>query len=301
MRLCLLLGLVWAAPAFAQTAPDAGPQAAWSVKQGLATPESVLYDAQSDTYLVSNVAGPPLEKDNNGFISELSPEGAVLTLKLIAGGQKGVTLHAPKGLALLDGVLWVADIDTVRLFDRKTGAPRGEVKVAGATFVNDLAVGPDGRVWVSDSGLDAKFASTGTDGLYVIEPGKKPKLKTWLKSKALQGPNGLWVTSEAVFVVTFSGNELQRYDVKSHKLSSVVKLPRGGLDGLVAVGDELIISSWEAKGLYRGRPEGEFVRLPTAEFNGPADVGFDPRRQRLLVPRFLDGQVDAVDLPRAAP
>src|SRR5256886_13499427 len=47
-------------------------------------------------------------------ISRVRPDGAVENLKFIEGGHNGVTLHAPKGLALLGDTLWVADIDVVR-------------------------------------------------------------------------------------------------------------------------------------------------------------------------------------------
>src|SRR5256885_8154331 len=40
----------------------------------------------------------------------------------IEGGRTGVTLHAPKGMALNGDTLWVADIDVVRAFNAKTGA-----------------------------------------------------------------------------------------------------------------------------------------------------------------------------------
>ncbi|HEB52872.1 MAG TPA: hypothetical protein ENI87_06430, partial [bacterium] len=91
----------------------------------LATPESVLYDPASDVWLVSNIAGEPLAKDGNGFIARVSPDDGSARA-WIEGGRNGVTLHAPKGMALLGDDLWVADIDVVRRFDRRSGAPRGE-------------------------------------------------------------------------------------------------------------------------------------------------------------------------------
>ena len=65
--------------------------------EGLSTPESVLYDEGGDRYLVSNINGKPGDVDNNGFISELSPEGGVSKPKFIAGGVAKVKLDAPKG------------------------------------------------------------------------------------------------------------------------------------------------------------------------------------------------------------
>ncbi len=296
---CLVAATVFAqgkdAGVAARPVAPAKPTAAVTFKEGIATPESVLYDAETDTYLVSNINGAPLDKDNNGYIAELNPDGSVLKAKFIEGGQNKVTLNAPKGSALKDGVLYVADIDTVRLFDRKTGAPKGEVALKGATFANDVAAGPDGKIYVSDSGLNPKFEATGTDAIWVITPGKKPKARTFIKSKDLHGPNGLLVTKDAVHVVTFSAPELQTYDLKGKKVGEFTKLPNGGLDGIVMVGDELLISSWGAKAIYRGKLGGEFKEAFT-DLEAPADFGFDTKRNRVLVPRFQGNIVEAWEL-----
>lgn len=284
--------------------PDAGPAAAAPAPkapamtvEGLQTPESVFYDAETDTYLVTNINGQPLAKDDNGYISELSPDGKVVKEKLVEGGKKA-TLNAPKGLALVDGVLYVADIDTVRMFDRKTGAPKGEVKVPGATFLNDLSA-LDGKVYLTDSGLKAGkqgFDPTGTDGLYVIDTkAKKPAVKTLLKSKDLHNPNGVLATKDTLYVVTFGAAELQRYGLDGKKKGEATKLPKGSLDGIVELGDELLISSWDGEAVYRGKPGGEFKEV-LGKLKAPADIGYDPKRGRVLVPRFMDNLVEAWDL-----
>jgi hypothetical protein len=77
-------------------------------------PESARYDKDLDVWFVSNVNGTPLAKDNNGYISRLRPDGAPYTVKFIEGGKKGVTLNAPKGLAINGDTLWVADIRVAR-------------------------------------------------------------------------------------------------------------------------------------------------------------------------------------------
>lgn len=278
-----------AAPAKAAEPPK--PAAALTIKEGLATPESVLYDAETDTYLVSNINGNPLDKDNNGFIAEFAADGKVVNAKLVEGGKNGVTLNAPKGSALLGGLLYVADIDTVRVFDRKTGAAKGEVALKGATFANDVAAGPDGNLYVTDSGLNAKFEGTGTDAIWVVTPGKKLKAKELLKSKDLHGPNGIVVTKDAIHVNTFGAAELQTYDLKGKK-GEFTRLPNGGLDGLVLVGDDVYVSSWGAKTIYKGKLGGEFTAAYT-DLEAPADVGFDNKRNLLLVPRFMASQVEA--------
>ena len=67
------------------------------------------------------------------------------------------------------------------------------------------------------------------------------------------------------------------------------------LDGIVALGDGLLISSWEASAVYRGKPGGAFeVVLP--EQKSPADIGYDTKRGRVLVPHFLENTVEAYAL-----
>ncbi len=295
MRILTLLALL-STVALAGDTPPASPSPApkLSSTAGFNTPESVLYDAKSDTWLVSNIGGSPLDRDNNGYISELSPDGKVKTERWIEGGKNGVTLNAPKGSALKDGVLYVADIDVVRMFDRKTGASKGEIAIPGATFLNDVALGGDGNVYVSDSGLTAEFKSSGTEAIYRIKPGAQPGVETLVKSPELKGPNGLLVTKDSVHVVFFGANELQTFDMKGQK-QSTTQLPNGGLDGIVAVGQDVLVSSWGGKALYRGKPGGTFTAV-VSELEAPADVGYDSKRGLVLVPRFMGNAVEAWEI-----
>jgi sugar lactone lactonase YvrE len=262
--------------------------------EGIATPESVLYDEASDRYLVSNINGKPTAADDNGYIADLSPDGKVNKDKFIAGGVNKVKLDAPKGLGIAAGTLYVSDINVVRKFDAKTGAPKGNIPIPGATFLNDIAVAADGRVFVSDSGLKEGgqgFEPTGTDAVYVIDKGK---VKTVAKSTELGSPNGLLAVDKGVLVVTFGSGELYRLDEKGVR-QDITKLPDGALDGIAAVGDTLLISSWKASAVYRGKLGGKF-EIALAGVKSPADIGFDTKRKRVLVPHFLENTVAAYDL-----
>ncbi|HZU84201.1 MAG TPA: hypothetical protein VE987_14830 [Polyangiaceae bacterium] len=283
-----------AAPAAPEPAKPAAP-APVAKYTGLATPESVLYDADNDRYLVSNINGKPLEKDNNGFISVLSPDGQVTTLKWIEGGKNKVKLDAPKGLALVKNVLYVADISVVRTFDAKTGAPKADIPIAGATFLNDLASGPDGKVYASDSGLKAGgpngLEPDGSDAVYVIE---KNKAKPIAKSTELGAPNGLAVTDKGLVVVTFGSGEVYRLDDKGKK-QDASKPPAGMLDGVVPLGDSLLVSSWQASAIYKGKLGGPWETV-LSDQKSPADIGYDTKRGRVLVPHFMDDTVEAYEL-----
>ena len=254
----------------------------------------MLFDEARDRYLVSNIQGKPVDADNNGFISELTPDGKIKTLKWIEGGKNKVTLNAPKGMAIVKDVLYVADLDTVRMFDAKSGAPKGEVKLAGATFANDVAAGDDGKVYVSDSGMKmegADFVGTGTDAVWVIEKGKA---KPFAKAADLSRPNGLFVDGKTVVVAPFASNEVYRVDDKSKKTDGT-KLPKGGLDGIVKVGDVFYVSSWEGSAIFKGKLGGTFEQV-MGSLKAPADIGFDKKRNRILVPRFMEDAVEAYEV-----
>jgi sugar lactone lactonase YvrE len=272
--------------------PASAPAGAIEVANaGLRTPESVLHDPSADVYLVSNINGVPSEKDNNGFLSRVSPDGTVSALKWIEGGKNGVTLHAPKGLAIHGDTLHVSDIDCVRRFNRRTGAAEGETCVPGATFLNDVTAAGDGTVYVTDTGIriDASGATpTGTDAVYRLARGQEGVAV--IKTSDLQRPNGIVATADGLLVVPFGGSHVFHIDATG-ALHVAGKLPAGQLDGLVRLPDgTLLVSSWEGKAVYRKPADGEATVL-IGDIASPADIGYDAKRRRVLVPVFTEDRL----------
>jgi sugar lactone lactonase YvrE len=275
--------------------PPEGPKPVFHLA-GFQTPESIAYDESNDRYLVSNINGKVTEADNNGYISLVSPDGKVILEKFIAGGVNKVTLNAPKGTAIANGMLYISDIDAVRMFDLKTGAPKGEVKIPGATFLNDVDADAAGNVYVSDSGIKLGpkgFEPTGTDAVYVID--KNKKVKTLAKGKDLDRPNGVYAGDKSgLWVVTFGAAKIYRLDDKGKKQDETT-LPAGSLDGIVKIGDEIYVSSWDASAVFKGKPGGTFtVAIPNVK--SPADIGLDSKRKRILVPLFMENAIEAYDI-----
>lgn len=254
---------------------------------GLQTPESVLHDPTADVYLVSNINGAPTATDDNGFISRVTPTGAVQTLKWIDGASAPVTLNAPKGMALVGDTLYVTDITAVRMFDRTTGQPKGSVNVPGATFLNDAAAGPDGSVYVTDTGVNPDFSPNGTDAIYRIKDGA---LSTVAKSTSLKNPNGLTMLPNGrLFVVTFTQEGVTYELTTAGAQSQVRNLPKGQLDGVEALsGQVLLVSSWAASAVYR--VTGANAEVLIANVQSPADIGYDRKRDRVLIPIFQGNQ-----------
>ncbi len=283
--------------------PTSGGDAPAAVREpvrrysGFSTPEGVLYDPTADVYLVSNIDGRPIEKDDRAFISRLSPEGEVESLKWIDAAAEGVTLNAPKGMAIAGDRLYVADIDTVRVFDRESGSPVGEIAIAGATFLNAIAVCPRGNVFVTDSGLtqtpEGEFAPSGTDAIYRVVLGEEPVAV--VRGSELDRPNGIVAPGGGVLLVaTFGASEILKVAVDG---SSVSRVPVGAasLDGLVRLpSGELLVSSWEASAVLRGG-EGGFAKAIEG-VDSPAGIGFDSRRSFVLVPLFTKNEVAVFSL-----
>src|SRR2546430_7772489 len=67
---------------------------------GLKDPAAFIVDPATGNYFISSENGQPTERDNNGFITKLGPDGKIINLKFIEGGAGGVTLTAHTGLAV---------------------------------------------------------------------------------------------------------------------------------------------------------------------------------------------------------
>ena len=97
------------------------------LREGLARPESARWDPDQQVWFISNINGMQA-KDDNGYISRVGKDWRMEKLRFIAGGSGGVTLHAPKGMAIAGDTLWVTDLDAVRGFqppDRRARRERG--------------------------------------------------------------------------------------------------------------------------------------------------------------------------------
>ena len=150
---------------------------------GLLGSECIRYDAANDRYIISNLGerGP----QTTGFISIMSPDGAIQNLKFIEGGQNGATLIDPLGISIQNGILWVADTTHMRKFDLMTGAPRGEVALPGAGRPNDIFVAADNTAYISDSG-----GATGT--IIKVSPSGEVSLLQ-PRDDVMEKPNGVAV------------------------------------------------------------------------------------------------------------
>jgi len=303
------LGLVLAACG-GEKAPEAGEGAATASSaasdvpaplEGMKVPESVRYDAALDAYFVSNIDGNPSQKDNNGFIVRVDAANPTSSTVLAKGGENGVTLHAPKGMAITGDTLWVADIDVVRAFDKNSGAVLATVDLAplGAIFLNDVAVAADGMVYVTDTGISfsatGELTHPGTDRIFAVSDSKS--LIALEGDSLLARPNGIaWDAAGGRFILApFGGATIGAWAPGAMNITAVATGP-GQYDGVEVLADgRLLVTSWADSSL-NVVSNGTVTRL-AGSLEAPADIGVDTKRMRVAIPRFNAGRVEWVAIP----
>ncbi|BCN93166.1 ATP-binding protein [Thiomicrorhabdus immobilis] len=273
---------------FANEANVADAEAIYVSDVGFATPESVEYYADEDVYLVANINGNPFDKDDNGFISKVSPNGDVIELKWLDGAAADVALNAPKGMQIMGDRLLIADIDTVRVFDLKSAKQLDDIPVKGATFLNGVSIADKNSIYVTDTGLAPGFTGSGTDAVYQI--GLDGKVSSLVKSTDLGKPNGVAAHNGGVIIGTFGSGKLVLLDNKGVKQSEMT-LEGGRLDGLLSLHDGTIItSSWETSAVYAIAAD-KTVTTIVDGLESPADLGLDTKRHRVLIPLFKGNEL----------
>jgi len=276
----LLLSLTCASAAVAQAS---APRIIADV--GLVGSECVRYDAAADRYIVSNLNG-----SEPGFVSVVTPEGAVEKLKWIDGAAS--KLADPLGLFIAGDAIYLADVDTVRVYNRQSGAPVRAIPVPGAQRLNDLAVAPDGTIYVTDS---AKPDQPGA--LYRISA--KGKVSEWVaRNDALEKPNGIAVMADGTIVHGGRGVNLVFRD-SSGRILRERSLPTGRIDGIVALPDGgLLVASQDGHAVYHVAPNNGAITQVARDIEVPAAIGYDSKRNRLIVPQIKAASLTFVDLPR---
>lgn len=261
---------------------------------GLQAPQSFVSDQACNCYFISNVNGEPNAKDNNGFITKLDGDGKIIAAQFIRGGDGETVLHAPKGMAIVNRILYVADLDALRAFDVTTGK-----RVATVTFTGqpgpialvDVAADAQGLLYASD--MDANV-------IYRINPAKQHAVSVLTRDAALAGPRGLAVHPKSGQLIAVSWHTGKILEVAPD--GAITELVSNGffssrfqnLDGVdFDTWGNMYVSDFTAGKIWRMRPDQHFnviaEYLPT-----PADIGVDRARNLILVP-YLYGNAAEIN------
>ncbi len=148
---------------------------------GLESPNSFVGDPSGKDYFISNINGEPDARDNNGFITKLNAEGKVTDLKFIQGGVADVLLHAPKGMVVVGSILYIADLDQLKAFDKTSGKLIATVSFPTSSLT-DVAAAPGGMLYVSDQAANS---------IYRIDPSADHRIDLLIHDERLAGPAGI--------------------------------------------------------------------------------------------------------------
>lgn len=255
----------------------------WSLEEGLNRPESVVFDAERDLLYVSNINGGPSEQDGTGYLSSVSTDGQLVEERWVTG------LDAPKGLAISNGRLYVADVDELVEVDLSTGEIAARYTVEGAGMLNDVAAGPDGVVYVSDSQ---------THNLYRLQNGE---LSVWIEGGEILTPNGVHVVDDQLVVAAADstaenpGNAryLQTISLDGSEFGVLGdRAPIGGLDAVEPDGrGGLFLSDWGAGTvMYFGQ---DSVSTLVTVSQGTADLEFVAETEMVYLPVMMSDRLIA--------
>jgi hypothetical protein len=275
---------------------SAQPSKQRDITGGLKTPESARHDSDLDVWFIANINGNPSAKDNNGFIARARADGTIDSLMFIAGGRGGVTLNAPKGMAIKGDTLFVADIDAVRAFNKRTGAPIASVSFTGqrAIFLNDVAIGPDGNVYVTDTGIrfspTGQMSAPGPDRVFSIGAGNA--ITVVAEGDSLGHPNGITFDRSGGRLIVVPFNATSILALRSgERTPTAIGAGPGQFDGVEVLGDgRILVSSWADSAVYSFR-DGQATKI-IGGVPAPADIGYDAGRGILAVPLFNSDRVE---------
>lgn len=175
--------------------------------------------------------------------------------------------------------LYVSDVDKLVEIDIAAGKVAARYPAPGATFLNDVAVAPDGTVLAADSGTGRIFAL------------RQGAMTVWSADPELKSVNGLLAEPGRLVVTTMEGKLLAiDYPARAVK---VLATGLGQADGVTpGDGDNYFVSEWPGR-LFRVTPQGQAQVLMDTRKKGAYINDFIRVGDLLIVPSWEPGKVSA--------
>ncbi len=257
-----------------------------AVLKGFKVPECVVVNPKTGVPFVANIECKEEEywvDDGEGFISKLTRENTIQKLRW-RNSAKGAVLNAPKGMAILNGTLWVTDNHRLVGFGLGKRAKHTVIDIPNAQNVNDLAT--DGAILYA--------TDTGVGTIYKIDP-KKGVVGT---IKAPEAVNGVTAWKGKIFAVSWELHDVYELDPKGKKEPKAFGLASHftNLDGIELLPDgTIIVSDFMGNKVSTIAPDHKTVRT-LIETDTPADIGINRKKKLLYVPNFKHDTVEIYKL-----
>jgi hypothetical protein len=287
----------------------------WETPAEFKTPESVIYAPNENMLFVSNIDGQPDGKDNQGFISKVSPlNGSIIMLNWVTG------LNAPKGMTIINNnnnttnntFLYVSDITDLVEIDVNSGKIINRYNAPGSTFLNDVASDNQGYVYVSDTVTNTIYRLDSKNlGDNSTNNNSNASLQAWLQTPELNGPNGLYVdNSNNKLIVASLGafsnpaGSIRVVDLQNRTVNSLgtegTAVPIGGLDGIEAdsTGRYYYVTDNAGGKLYVVNSNGTGYETLDLQNQGVADLGVILDENLIIIPMMQDNKLEAYRMIR---
>lgn len=241
---------------------------------GFSHPESIIYDADTDYFYVSNMAD---KTNGDGFISRISRKWQEQDHTWVTG------LNDPKGMIINDGKLYVTDVTSLVEIDLNSGEILRQIPVQGSKSLNDPALDSNGQIYFSDLA-----------GNIIYKMNAQGEIEEWLNSADLEKPNGLFITPEYILVAGWGEEQnghFLKVDRKSKEISRISKEGIGNLDGIQPKTEgEYFISDWATGKIYSINMKGELKEILTSE-KSAGDILFQKEENKLYLPMNHQNEV----------
>lgn len=263
------------------------PELLWSSEKGFVHPESIVWDTEQECYFVSNIGNNESDSMPDGFISKLSKNGTVVTLKFTD------KIQSPKGLCLANNRLYVSALDELLEINSQTGRIIKRYTNEDVVFLNDVTSDFAGNIYVSGMRENA-----------IYQLSKSGQFTTWYKNDSLEHPNGLLWKDENLFIGGW-GNMDENENLKdttsylfslntsTKTLTKQTQTRIGKVDGIQNTKNGVMISSWKAGEIYSIAQKPELI-LKTETSVG--DICFQEEQNIVLIPLNFQHKILAYQL-----
>ncbi len=247
----------------------------------IVNPESA-FSTSDGRIFVSEIGGFGVK--NDGRILEIFQDGKV---DVIASG-----LNDPKGLIVVDNIIYVTDVDEVKkvTFGGKVSvwlnSKNFPKKIA---FLNDIAVGPNNFIYISDSGNRVNGMRRG-GAVFQVSTKKTVTILAQNKNNPdFPAPNGLLlIDPNHLLVADFTSGILSRVNLETKKIEKIAD-GFGGGDGLAYYKNRLYISDWRGGKIWGGTINGNKFspKIIKSGFVNPADICITADGKNIVVPEMM--------------
>jgi len=275
-------GLIFQDATFVLKAP--GVEALWTTGRDFLVPESAAFDPGTDAFYVSNYDGynPSRGEEAKQFISKITSGGQVAALQWVSG------LKNPTGLAVRKDRLYAVERGGLVEIDIASAKIVNRTDLTGSAMPNDVAVADNGDLFVSDSRKGCIFRISGG------------RVEEWLSGPAIAAPNGICVHKGKLIIGTNRDGCLKAADLATKEVSTLANLGLGTIDGIAADRDGNLLVSHNEGRLFRVTADGRVTTIidTTAQGMNMADFAYDPGRNMVVFPTFIDSRAAAFRLGR---